>query len=434
MGKGGGYEVTITGINRMEKARSARPTDLRATLSSTPHVKDLRSMLSNRSNQPPAQPAADQSQQTKQLFSRKRRNEELQANEAPPPTPQANPVEEPKADSPLTQARMKIRDLRQQLDDLKQQRVAVEAKLAGLKKSEMHAETKATLLKEISQMKEEIKKARKVYIREVSITNDWITQESTDVANQKSDLETMTQQLQREVDKRSDERESLIADLRSANEERCGWRRKKKRIVRERLTLRAGSNSIGCSSAITSTAASPMDETSPPLGTRLGENVCACRADQILQAQSVTRLYSSPRESSKDLPRDSRASSREISRDIPKDTSRDIQRDGSRRDSYREMPREFPRESTRDSQRDIPRDTSRDILRDTSRDIPRDTARDIARDRPRESTRDMRDERKEDRRSTYDDGRSRKRESSSHGGYRRQDRGREDRGEWSVLH
>ena len=40
-------------------------------------------------------------------------------------------------------------------------------------------------------MKEEIKKARKVYIREVSITNDWITQESTDVANQKSDLETV---------------------------------------------------------------------------------------------------------------------------------------------------------------------------------------------------------------------------------------------------
>ena len=80
--------------------------------------------------------------------------------------------------------------------------------LAGLKKSEMHAETKATLLKEISQvrrdgsfaiplylkycqMKEEMKKARKVYIREVSITNDWITQESTDLANQKSDLETV---------------------------------------------------------------------------------------------------------------------------------------------------------------------------------------------------------------------------------------------------
>eukprot|EP00960_Hanusia_phi_P060065 764388-Hanusia_phi.AAC.2 len=101
--------ICLSGCDADRQARTGKPTDLRATLSSTPHITDLRTMLSNRASQP--QTATDPERNpvrdagcsklrelllwdwddgvlqppTKQLFSRKRRSEELHANQSAAP-------------------------------------------------------------------------------------------------------------------------------------------------------------------------------------------------------------------------------------------------------------------------------------------------------------------------------------------------------------
>eukprot|EP00960_Hanusia_phi_P060066 764388-Hanusia_phi.AAC.3 len=92
------------------------------------------------------------------------------------------------------------------------------------------------------------------------LMNDSILQESADLANQKSDLEAMTQQLQREIDKRSDE--SMQANA----------------VLQEKISLlicdlrtTKGSSFIECLSAITSTAACHMGGRCPQLEMRLDD-------------------------------------------------------------------------------------------------------------------------------------------------------------------